>query len=115
MLLHYRNLDHLLNIGGHQVGVSLVDVASEARQGVLCLPTQSAGEGLGVGQHSVGLQTGNSLESSLTNLRRGEGRLLTVSLHTITYLALQSRVGGTGGGAAGGVQQAGDGVGGLRV
>ena len=82
-----------MNVRGHQVGVSLVDVPCEAWEGVESLPTQPAGEGVTVHQGSVGLQTGNILESSLTNL------------------ALQGREGW----AAGAVQQAGDGVGGLGV
>ena len=53
MLLHHRDLDHLLDVGGHQVGVGLVEVTGEARQGVQSLTTQPAGEGVGVGQHSV--------------------------------------------------------------
>ena len=102
-----------MNVGGDQVGVSFVDVASEAGQGVESLSTQPAGEGLGVAQDSVGLQTGNVLESSMTNLERGEGWLSSDRvLHSITYLALQGREGWAAGGA---VQQAGDGVGGLRL
>ena len=92
MLLHYRNLDHLMDVRGHQVGVSSVDVSCEAGQGVQSLATQPAGEALRVDQDSVGLQAANILESSLTNLGglSGDWR---VAQHHLPRTAEERRLG----------------------
>ena len=61
-----------MTVGGCEVWVSFVEVACEAWHGVQGLTAQPAGEGGSVHQGSVGLQTGHRLESSMTNLGRGE-------------------------------------------
>lgn len=101
-----------MNVGGGEVCVSFVDVTCETWQGEQSLATQPAGEAGRVGQGSVGLQAGNSLESSLTNLARSEQSRGEVRVEVETHLALQDREGRA---AAAAVQQAGDGVVGLRV